>query len=446
MSSSSSNRYQSKLFNFVHQHSRRLTQKWESAFKNLQVATQVGIDSLLYPLYQFLQQNETRKQLKSATPPASDEPIQHILDIVKNLPPGNADIPPTPKTNPLTFLGSLWEKVFPKPKSPMPENTLQQHIPTVQGIAIELQTRNLVLVSADNRIFDVFTPQQNARLADRINSEISEYRYSLKLIAHQQRELLPQIYSLLDKLTEEDSRVTQKSLLTPIKFFGFIDQLVANLETTTVVPVQQRSEEIIHTLTVNRDGLSNQKSNISDLIAAAVNYFFGGRNNHQISANSPLGKLPITSNYQPLFTPINELNNIDTIADPWLTWDDLYGDSNSIIDQQDSVFTSIPEKQFIDDQIDDFWTPQSQWGLSNIPYKIGQKVPQSKNEQFEETANQTRTEFNFKPDWIDISATSLGYEKHLLEQILEWLDQFISWIEQIFTNTIYFFRGLLLGR
>ncbi len=442
---SPANRYQSKLFNFVYQHSRRLTQKWENSFKNLQIATKVGVGSLIYPLYRFLPQNETTKQLQSATPPASDEPIQHILDIVKNLPPGNGDIPPAPRTNPLTFLGSLWEKFFPQPKSTTPEDTLQQHIPTVQGIAIELQTRNLVLVSTDNRIFDVFTPQQNAKLSDRINSEISEYRSSLKLIAHQQKEFIPKIDSLLDKLTKEDSSIRQKPLLNHLKFFGFLDQLVANLETTTLVPVQQRSQEIIYNLTVNHDGLSSQKSNISDLILAAINYFFGGRNNYQIGSNSPTEKLPITSKYQPLFTPINELNNDDITSDPWLTWDDLYGDSNSSIDQRDSVFTSVPEKPFIDD-LDDFWTPQSQWGLSKIPHKIGQKAPQSKNDKFEETVNQTSQEFNVKPDWIDISATSLGYEKHPLEQILEWLDYSISWIEQIFTNMIYFFRGLLLGR
>ena len=84
----SSNRYQSKLFNFVYQHTRRLTQKWENTVKNLRIATQVSVGSLLYPLYQLLQQNETAKQLQSATPPASDAPIQNILDIVKILPPG----------------------------------------------------------------------------------------------------------------------------------------------------------------------------------------------------------------------------------------------------------------------------------------------------------------------------------------------------------------------
>jgi hypothetical protein len=157
----------------------------------LQVATGLGLGSLLYPLYQLWQQNGRAKQLHSSTPPSSDAPIQIILDVVKNLPPGDANLPTSPKTNPFTFLGSLWEKIFPKPNFPTSENTLQQHIPTVQGIAIELQTRNLVLVSADNRIFDVFTPQQNVKLTDRINSEISEYRYSLQLIAYQQKELLP---------------------------------------------------------------------------------------------------------------------------------------------------------------------------------------------------------------------------------------------------------------
>ncbi|MFO5439435.1 MAG: hypothetical protein ACLBM4_12405 [Dolichospermum sp.] len=58
MSSGSSNRYQSKLFNFVYQQTQRLTQTWENIFKNLQVATQVGVGSLLYPLYQLLPQKE----------------------------------------------------------------------------------------------------------------------------------------------------------------------------------------------------------------------------------------------------------------------------------------------------------------------------------------------------------------------------------------------------
>jgi hypothetical protein len=433
MSSDSSNRYQSKLFNFVYQHSRWLTRTLENTIKNLQVVTQLGIGSLLYPLYQLLPQNETGKQLHSITPPASDGPIQVILNIVKNLPPGDADLPISQKTNPLTFLGFLWEKIFLKRDFPTSENTLQQYIPKVQGIAIELQTRNLVLVSADNRIFDIFTPQQNAKLADRINSEVSEYQYSLRVISHQQKELLPKIDHLLNKLTSEDSMIAQKSYLHPIKPFGFLDKLVADLENTALVPAQERSQKIINNfqsqfqeLGVNHDDLKSQKLQISDLMTAVINYFLGGKNNYQIKSNF-VGEQPQSSN--------NSLDVSDSLEDNWLTWNDLFSDNQTNTGElfDDHNVSKLPQIQL-------------KWGLPVILRKIGQKPPISENEEFLEIDSQTSQEFNFQPDWIDISATSLGYEKHPLEQILEWLDQIILWIEQILINVVYFFRGLLLGR
>ncbi|MFN6326820.1 MAG: hypothetical protein ACK4WN_15060, partial [Aphanizomenon sp.] len=401
MSSDSSNRYQSKLFNFVYQHSRWLTRTLENTIKNLQVVTQLGIGSLLYPLYQLLPQNETGKQLHSITPPASDGPIQVILNIVKNLPPGDADLPISQKTNPLTFLGFLWEKIFLKRDFPTSENTLQQYIPKVQGIAIELQTRNLVLVSADNRIFDIFTPQQNAKLADRINSEVSEYQYSLRVISHQQKELLPKIDHLLNKLTSEDSMIAQKSYLHPIKPFGFLDKLVADLENTALVPAQERSQKIINNfqsqfqeLGVNHDDLKSQKLQISDLMTAVINYFLGGKNNYQIKSNF-VGEQPQSSN--------NSLDVSDSLEDNWLTWNDLFSDNQTNTGElfDDHDVSKLPQIQL-------------KWGLPVILRKIGQKPPISENEEFLEIDSQTSQEFNFQPDWIDISATSLGYEKHPL--------------------------------
>ena len=442
MSSDSSNRYQSKLFNFVYQHSRWLTRTLENTIKNLQVATQLGIGSLLYPLYQLLPQNETVKPLHSITPPPSDGPIQVILNIVKNLPPGDADLLISQKTNPLKFLGFLWENIFLKRDFPTSENTLQQYIPKVQGIAIELQTRNLVLVSADNRIFDIFTPQQNAKLADRINSEVSEYQYSLRVISHQQKELLPKIDHLLNKLTGEDSMIAQKSYLHPIKPFGFLDKLVADLENTALVPAQERSQKIINNfqsqfqeLGVNHDDLKSQKLQISDLMTAVINYFLGGKNNYQIKSNF-VGEQPQRkSNFSKGLSSNNSLDVSDSSEDNWLTCNDLFSDNQTNTGElfDDHNVSKLPQIQL-------------KWGLPVILRKIGQKPPISENEEFLEIDSQTSQEFNFQPDWIDISATSLGYEKHPLEQILEWLDQIILWIEQILINVVYFFRGLLLGR
>ncbi|MDF5717475.1 MAG: hypothetical protein PUP93_27320 [Rhizonema sp. NSF051] len=43
-----------------------------------------------------------------------------------------------------------------------------------------------------------------------------------------------------------------------------------------------------------------------------------------------------------------------------------------------------------------------------------------------------------KPDWIEIKARSLGYEKHPLEQILQWLDRLMVLLEDIFMRIIHF--------
>ncbi len=39
-------------------------------------------------------------------------------------------------------------------------------------------------------------------------------------------------------------------------------------------------------------------------------------------------------------------------------------------------------------------------------------------------------EIEFNPNWIEVEATAVGYVKHPLEQILEWIDQVFFWIER----------------
>ncbi|MDB9481591.1 hypothetical protein PN476_03065 [Dolichospermum circinale CS-537/05] len=411
MSSGSSNRYQSKLFNFVYQQTQRLTQTWENIFKNLQVATQVGYGSLLYPLYQLLPQKEwSEKKIQPIIPPETDAAIQHILDIVKNLPAEGGNLEISQKTNPLTpltFIGSLWGRFFPKQSSSRSENTLQKHIPKVQGIATELKTGNLVLVGTDNRIFDIFTTQENSQLKDRINRELIHYEYPAS-----QKQILPKIDLLLNKLTDKK----------PSQVFGFLDKLVANLEITALVSIGKSGQKILDNLVVNNDDSKTEKADIANLITAAINYFLGGRNIYQIQSNAAAEKAEIKSDLQNSL-PLNH-------GDTWLTWDDLFGNLSTNISDHSGFNPLKPANS----------------RLLNNWEKIAQKAPESENQEWEEKDSQTNQGFNFKPDWIDISATSLGYEKHPLEQILHWIDQLISWIEQILTNTVYFFRGLLLGR
>jgi len=124
MSPGYSGRYQSRLLNFVHQQSRRLTQQWDHTYRHLQVATKWGVELLLYPVYLLLNSTESaaktlegkepppRLKLQSQTPPTVDTPIQQVLEAVKSLPSQLEEAKPAKTSAPFKFVGILWSKLF----------------------------------------------------------------------------------------------------------------------------------------------------------------------------------------------------------------------------------------------------------------------------------------------------------------------------------------------
>ncbi|MGM3305156.1 hypothetical protein ACSQ6I_04075 [Anabaena sp. WFMT] len=480
MSSGSSGRYQSKLFNFFNQQSQRLTQQWENSFRHLQVATKWSVEALLYPLYQLFQPDELAgKRLQPQTPPPVDAPIQHVLELVQNLPSAAAsDTQNLQKVNPLKLLGDSlreaatrlgWWKTVKNPsesnitKSLSPENTLQKHIPKVLGIAVHLENRNLVLVTNDNKILDVLTIQQQTKIADKINSEIAEYNYSLILAdVKKEQELLPEIDRLLTKLTGQNNSDTrnfpENNIVVnlpyyPGKILALLDNVIANLEISSLLPVKQRSQEIIQGAknqldifiygreqleareknSFNANNLENQTPNIPALIEAAINYFFGGRNIHQLENQSNSEKPPIKPSKQ--INQNQQLPKSDLITDTWLSYGDLFGDVEI---KADDVNSDLTASSFTEDtQLD--LSQKSKKGVfrNKKSSKVGAN-PQVETEK--------KNQRQIQPDWIETTATFLGYEIHPLEQILAWLDHVMLWLEMIFMNMIYFFKGLLQVR
>ncbi|MBD2295627.1 hypothetical protein H6G06_19645 [Anabaena sphaerica FACHB-251] len=488
MSSGSSSRYQSKVFNFINQHSQRLTQQWENTIRHLQVATKWSVEALLYPLYQMFQPDElagkrlqtkapkTQLQLQPETPPPADAPIQHVLELVKNLPSAAASQTQTlQNVNPLGFLGDTWREVATRlgwlkshtSETPQPENTLQYHIPTVQGIAVKLENRNLVLVSDNNKVLDVLTIQQQGKLADSINSEVAEYWHSLKLAeVKKEQELLPEIDRILTKLTCNtnpsiidlpESRVNLNIQSYPGKFLAFIDTALANLEAQALVPVQQSTQELIKIaqtqldifiygreqveargdITVNADGLENRTLDISALIEAAINYFFGGRKIQKLEGNPTSQKLPgkpVNRVYQN-----SQLQTADLMTDSWLSWGDLFG--NLEINADDANLRLTANSLTKEDTQQEL-LPKSGRRL----FKRKQSTKETPHSPIENERETEKHQNQLQPDWIETTATFLGYERHPLEQILAWLDHVMLWIEMIFMNMIYFFKGLLQVR
>ncbi|QHG17787.1 hypothetical protein [Nostoc sp. ATCC 53789] len=548
MSSGSSGRYQSRLFNFVHQQSRRVTEQWEHTFRHLQVATKWGVEVLLYPVYLLLQSSESSgKTLQTKEPqtrlklqpndtdfqpeiPNADSPIQQVLEAVNYVLSDEAVSRPTKTSetfNPLALL-EIFRLNFVDKNSTnnvsyiesssirenkaeiinlQLDNPLKQHLPAVQGIATNLMNRSLVLVTTENEILDILTPQQQAKLEDRIINEVANYWQSWRLIiAKKETELLPQIDRLLAKLTDGNTTKIpalaegiSKDLLNTERLLAFLDIAVAKLESNALVPVQERSQEIVQVaqtqlniflygkeqlaargeIATTTDGLETHTLNIHALIEAALNYFFGVGNRKTLDSTTSDEQLPsklFSSRFRKALAKSPMLENQDLAVDPWLTWNDLFGETETVAEksvqssqvQNPALAASLsvghfPQKNLTVKQ------PKIGSGLvqrkqatSNLAssQKISGKVSSAKQIQahtsltkreirkgeiLQEQFHQS-SQIEAQPDWIETKATSTGYEKHPLEQLLEWVDYAMLWLEERFVKIFQSLRQMWQGK
>ncbi|MBN3910735.1 MAG: hypothetical protein HWQ35_30620 [Nostoc sp. NMS1] len=549
MSSGSSGRYQSRLFNFVHQQSRRVTQQWEHTFRHLQVATKWGVEALLYPVYLLFQSSESSgKTLQTKEPPTrlklqpndtdfqpeipnADSPIQEVLEAVNYLLSDEAASTPTKTSehfNPLAFLGFFRLKFVDKSSTnnvsfiqyssitenkaeiikPLQlDNALKQHLPAVRGIATNLINRSLVLVTTENEILDILTPQQQARLEERIINEVANYWQSWRLIiAKKETELLPQIDRLLAKLTDENTTKIpalaegiSKDLLNTERLLAFLDIAVAKLESNALVPVQERSQEIVQVaqtqlniflygkeqlaargeIATTADGLETHTLNINALIEAALNYFFGVGNRKTLEPTNSDEQLPgklFSSRFRKALSKSPLLENQDLAVDPWLTWNDLFGDTETVTEnsvthsqvKNPALAASLSVRHFPQKNLT-IKQPKIGSGLvqrkqatSNLASsrKISGKVASAKQTQanISQTKRESRkgeilqrqfhqsSQVEAQPDWIEIKATSTGYEKHPLEQLLEWVDYAMLWLEERFVKIFQSLRQMWQGK
>ncbi|MEH1894697.1 MAG: hypothetical protein V7K94_05105 [Nostoc sp.] len=549
MSSGSSGRYQSRLFNFVHQQSRRVTQQWEHTFRHLQVATKWGVEALLYPVYLLFQSSESSgKTLQTKEPqtrlklqpndtdfqskiPNADNPIQQVLEAVNYLLSDETTSTPAKTSEPfnaLALLGVFRLKFVYKNSTnnasltksstitenqavilhpSQLENASKQDFPVVRGIATNLMNRSLVLVTTDNEILDILTPQQQAKLEERIINEVANYwQYWRLVIAKKETELLPQIDRLLVKLTEGDTtkipvldRGIPKDLVKKDRLLGFLDIAVAKLESNALVPVQERSQEIVQVaqtklniflygkeqlaangeIATNTDGLETHTLNLQALIEAALNYFFGVSNRKTLEPTTSDERLPgklFSSRLRKALSNSPLLENQDLVVDPWLTWGDLFGDTETITDKsvtlsevknpalaaslsvrhfpQKNLTVKQPKigsglvrrKQPTSSLVSNQKTSGKVASVKQTQARISQTKSESRKGEILQQQFHQSSQVEAQPDWIETKATSTGYEKHPLEQILAWVDYAMLWLEERFVKVFQSLRQLWQGK
>ena len=195
---------------------------------------------------------------------------------------------------------------------------------------------------------------------------------------------------------------------------------------------------------------------IQVLIQAAIAYFFG-----QKSANTHLSGQNGKS----------FVGSTEIIDDPWLTWEDLFIDRSTEINIETSTETSpslplrgIPKRTALkpsqsgknrkksrkSSKITRSTTPKSSkisLTTSNLAETSVSSHLDTILEEAIETAlmttNSQETGLDAAPDWIETEARAIGYHKHPLEQILEFLDIFILWLEENLKKIWYWLRNRL---
>jgi hypothetical protein len=379
MPSASSERYQSRLFNFVHKQSRRWSQGVGRTFRHLQVAASWSLEALTYPVFLLLKKalESANKQLHAAepqtqnpqlqanytdfqpeAPPAPDIPIQQVLKVVESqLSRVNCQE---------SRVKSQGSRVKGQESSIAPPPHLS---PNIQGIASQLCDRQLVLVNSKNEILDILTPQQKHKLEDRIITEIANYWHQWRLSQFkEEKKLVGEINRLLTKLTgshgenkipalpsgNADQNTEELSLLNVKRSLAFLDATIAKLESNALEPISHTSRELIQALqtqlqifiygkeqiavskqtTTTLENPESPTSKIQNLIWAALNFFFGERQskklNQTISTNQVSPALRISHTKKQRYTPQKFLKTSklqsNELVDLWLSESDVFGD------------------------------------------------------------------------------------------------------------------------
>lgn len=435
MSSASDRRYQSRLFNFVHQQVRRVSEQCGRAFRHLKVATTWGVQVLLYPIYLLFQSSELAgKQMQSSvqqswpelqpydtnsqpqTPPTqressrlrretllqrcltADTPIQRVLLLVNEL---SSEEPianiPTTKTLPFilsTVRAPLRFKFF----TVATPSASSCNRPVVRGIATQLSNRTLVLITAQNEILDILTPQQQQKIQERIIGEVANYWHfvppsspPLVLFSHQA--------------------------------LAFLDRTVAELESSRLASVSEVAKA---------------------LIWAAIDYFFGNRGRSELGQTTPTDRsLELPAGSKPRRKRLPHRGSASKLpqaqlpsrtqvvkadVDPWLTFSDLFGDPSEGEITFDNGLQASPQSKQASGLVKRQKTPR--------PVRAGESRQSSSQ----------GTQLESAPEWIETHATVMGYVKHPLEQLLKWLDRAVLWLEELVVRVLQWVQQSWQGK
>ncbi|MBC6422800.1 MAG: hypothetical protein GDA43_04840 [Hormoscilla sp. SP5CHS1] len=348
--------YQSRLLNLLVPQYRWLVEKGARAIRQMKVAVSWAAQVVIYPVYLLLQTTrlafrQLGQAVKSQLPqlreeaPDVDRPIQEVLLAVL---PEEGELVLTPDVvglqSPKPNVPQHWDLIVnntplvmrkqQEKADSLPPATPRRADPrggykgqVIRGVATELTSKNLILVTADNQELDIFTQQQQKELQQLIIWQLAKYRRYLRQLAMGKRpptwgklaaskttllpiRLLGQVMAWEQKgtvaraidlcgessLVHQPSRELAQGEPEAIAYLSKLDSFIAYLECQISIiressreiegKTRERTETPSQTESVT-DGSDRENQNIFALIISAIAYFFGNkRGDKHLSADS----------------------------------------------------------------------------------------------------------------------------------------------------------------
>ncbi len=305
-------------------------------------------------------------------------------------------------------------------------------------------------------------------------------------------------------LVNAKQNTEELSLLNAKRSLALLDATIAKLESYALEPVSHTSRELIQFLqtqlqifiygkeqiafskqtTTALENTQNPTSNIQTLIWAALNFFFGERQNKKLDNGKSNNQIPpvllINHKKRQRYTPKKLLKTSklqsDELVELWLNESDVFGDvqvisksihhpnnTNNIISSTTISTQALPSSQTTNNPLYSLiyrlksltLQPQERLVIKQNPvtnitsnHTTSNKISVATKTAFAifQQQRQQNTGVEAKPDWIETKAKIIGYEKHPLEQILTWLDAAMLWLEEMIVRVFKFLQRLWHGK
>lgn len=448
-------RYQSRFFSFLSEQSLKLRDKTSQTWRRMQIATAWGAQIVLYPIYLAFQTTRlVSRQLQQT--------VSRVLPQLRAASPAlqQSESSIATTTQPLLTVDTPIQKTLQAIEAIIPVSLSTTSLasspaPTVQSIASLLSTHALVLVTSENQVLDILTDDQQLQLQRRIIWEMATYWRQqrslngspritnfLPLPSDRPNAFLPirVFYRLMTwmqtspiALSTNLFQETQLAVLHVIAADGIAALPAANY----LPPAQLPQSTVLPWLSLEAafSGVFDRAADPSDDPSKSFRPSLWHRLQHswQQWMQTDQAEIVLSSSPQPL-----DSSPQSSIPQAWLTWESLFGTSQSTAPSAsdwelfDTTIAHQPVKQAASAvKSADGAAAVSISPMAPEPQDYG-KLVVSEADEPEETALSTT--------WIEAEVRLVTYVKHPLEQVLEWLDRGMVWIEEKIANAVKWLR------